>query len=305
MNTSLPLVSVIIPAYNSASWISDSLRSALTQSFQNLELILVNDGSTDTTHQLAEAIFDDFSHVPTNIIEQENLGVSSARNTGCLAARGSFLAFLDADDIWLPGKLDDQLLHLAMNPGLIAVSTGYQRFTGTDTLIGTAIHPNWYDGYSRDWLSLYAKGPLITSTMLVRRDAAIAAGLFDPDLSTAADADFAYRLNQIGSIGTIKKVLVLYRQSPTQMHRQASKLQSDYERLLTRSPFTDHPKMRRRCLALLRLRVARIQNPGVGGIPRVLSEGGFTFRYLDVYFGKLFVSLAMRLKQRWLRDEAT
>lgn len=102
----MALVSVIIPAYNAESFIADSVRSALDQTFHDLEVIVVDDGSTDRTiARLAE--FGDRIRVH----QQPNAGVARARNTGVALATGSWIAFLDADDQWLPAKIERQLAH--------------------------------------------------------------------------------------------------------------------------------------------------------------------------------------------------
>ena len=103
---SAPEVSVIIPAYNCGKFIAETLESALNQSFENFEIILINDGSPDSA-QLEKAL-QPFLHKIV-YIKQENGGASSARNAGIKAARGKLIAFLDGDDIWFPEKLKSQI----------------------------------------------------------------------------------------------------------------------------------------------------------------------------------------------------
>src|SRR5437870_2295504 len=105
MNTS-PKISIIIPAYNATSYIGETLESAFAQTFIEYEVIVVNDGSPDT--EAFERVLDPYGD-RIRYLKQENRGASAARNTGLRAARGEFIAFLDADDLWLPNYLNEQM----------------------------------------------------------------------------------------------------------------------------------------------------------------------------------------------------
>jgi glycosyltransferase involved in cell wall biosynthesis len=100
----IPQVSVIIPTHNRAGCLREAVDSVLAQEFRNFELIVVDDGSTDDTPRLLQEYGD-----AIRVLRQENRGVSAARNRGIAAARGALIAFLDSDDLWLPGKLDRQV----------------------------------------------------------------------------------------------------------------------------------------------------------------------------------------------------
>jgi len=102
-----PLVSVIIPTYNRADLLPRAIRSALTQTFKDFELIIVDDGSTDNTEALVKGFIKEDDRI--RYIYQKNQGESEARNTGLLNARGRYIAFLDSDDEWLPSKIEKQL----------------------------------------------------------------------------------------------------------------------------------------------------------------------------------------------------
>jgi glycosyltransferase involved in cell wall biosynthesis len=109
------LVSVVIPAYNAERWVGAAVRSVLAQTYANFEVLVVDDGSKDGTAVVAEAFGG-----PVRCIRQKNGGVSRARNHGAAQARGEFLAFLDADDDWLPAKLGTQVRRLLDRPELVA-----------------------------------------------------------------------------------------------------------------------------------------------------------------------------------------
>ncbi|HKV38097.1 MAG TPA: glycosyltransferase family A protein, partial [Blastocatellia bacterium] len=116
----MPRVSVIIPAYNTAPFISQSLDSVLSQSFDDIELIVINDGSPDTP-QLESVLGPYMDRI--QYIKQENRGLPAARNTGIGRAAGEFLAFLDSDDIWFPDYLEIQVRFLEEHFGVVASIT--------------------------------------------------------------------------------------------------------------------------------------------------------------------------------------
>jgi glycosyltransferase involved in cell wall biosynthesis len=112
MKTTQLLVSVIVPAYNAARYLRESIPSVLAQTWQDFELIVVNDGSTDATVALVEA----FTDPRIRLVSQANRGLAGARNGGIRAARGDFIALLDADDLWHPEKLARHVHHLQSHP---------------------------------------------------------------------------------------------------------------------------------------------------------------------------------------------
>ncbi len=119
MNTSSsPLVSIIIPTYNRAWVIREAVDSVLGQTYRNFELIVVDDGSTDNTLDILESYGNDIT-----VIQQENQGVSSARNTGVAAAKGEYIAFLDSDDVWQPKKLEVQTAYFVSHPDVMICQT--------------------------------------------------------------------------------------------------------------------------------------------------------------------------------------
>jgi glycosyltransferase involved in cell wall biosynthesis len=117
-DTTAPEVSVVIPAYNSAQYLGEAVQSIFDQTFDNYEIIVVDDGSTDNTRELVESYGGRIRYV-----RQENGGASKARNRGIAEARGTYIAFLDADDCWEPEKLEKQINILESNPNLGMVFT--------------------------------------------------------------------------------------------------------------------------------------------------------------------------------------
>ena len=116
-----PLVSVVIPTYNSAEFLIQALESVFNQTYTNYEVIVVDDGSTDNTRQVIEPY-----RSRLNYIYQANQGVAVARNKGIEVARGEWIAFLDADDLFLPQKLQQQVAVFAAQPEIGMVVSGWQ-----------------------------------------------------------------------------------------------------------------------------------------------------------------------------------
>jgi len=116
-----PKVSVIIPTYNRANFLRSAIQSVLNQTFKDFEVIVVDDASTDNTRQLIHEFVDDRI---CYIAHNKNRGGSASRNTGIESSKGKFIAFLDDDDMWMPTKLEKQLLLVNMNPEISVVYTG-------------------------------------------------------------------------------------------------------------------------------------------------------------------------------------
>lgn len=178
-----PLVSAIIPVYNGACYVAQAIESVRQQTYAPVEIIVVDDGSTDESSAIVQA----FAEV--RLIRQENAGVGAARNTGIAAARGEFLAFLDQDDRWLPEKLTTQIAYHLAHPHLGYTYTGQQFF-----LEEGFARPSWV---RPEWLTTPQPGQ-IPSTLVVRPWAFAQIGLFDPMYLTGSDSDWAFRAKDAG-----------------------------------------------------------------------------------------------------------
>ncbi|MGP6085898.1 glycosyltransferase family 2 protein [Antarctobacter jejuensis] len=110
----MPLASIVVPAFNASATLPETLRSLRAQTYRDLEIIIVDDGSTDETPQIAEDFAREDARI--RIVSQVNRGLAGARNSGIHAARGEFVGFCDADDLWAPGKLSAHVLHLQSAP---------------------------------------------------------------------------------------------------------------------------------------------------------------------------------------------
>jgi len=210
-----PKVSVVIPAYNVAQYVGETLESVFAQTFSDFEVIVVNDGSPDT-EDFEHAIEPYLSRI--RYLKQENLGASVARNTGLQAARGEFIAFLDADDLWLPAYLDQQMkfirergCDLACADAIFFGDPSTEGRTYMDILMSSAAAVD-----DVTFLQLVnAERSLITSGVVARREPIIQIGLFDETLRNAQDFDLWLRLALRGDrLSYQRKVLLRYRCRP-------------------------------------------------------------------------------------------
>jgi glycosyltransferase involved in cell wall biosynthesis len=207
------LVSIIMPAYNSADTISTSILSATNQSYKNIELIVVNDGSTDKTADICQSFVEKDMRI--KFLSQSNGGVSSARNTGIRMAKGEFIAFLDADDLWEQDKIEQQVMASRNQPEAI-ILTQLQRFSedcSSRTLLSKSLPPQYLskNDYLRTLLNLENHEMASFGTSLVRKAHLEASGLFDENLVTAEDWDLWLRLAFYFPFVNIDQPLRLYR----------------------------------------------------------------------------------------------
>jgi glycosyltransferase involved in cell wall biosynthesis len=188
----MPQVSVVIPTFNRANLLPTAIRSVLDQTFQDFEILLVDDGSSDSTPDIVKG-FDDARL--QYIRHAEPRGGAAARNTGILHSSGEYVAFLDDDDEWYPHKLSRQMeVMLRSEPKVAAVYTGYvvvERGTGR---ICERMTPNSKGNLSAE---LLARNPIGgTSCMLVRKKCLEKVGLFDENLPSFQDRDLWIRISR-------------------------------------------------------------------------------------------------------------
>jgi glycosyltransferase involved in cell wall biosynthesis len=208
------LVSVLIPVYNTEKYIEETINSVLNQTHANFELIVVDDGSTDSTALLVEKFCKIDARV--KLIRQKNQGVSAARNTGFNASKGDFIAYLDADDVWRSKNLELWLQKFASDDDFGVVHSDCQVIDSNSNKVNTFHHG--YEGYLLDNLLLGGKWINGTSGSLVKRKIVESVGGFDLDLSTGADQEFFFRIASKGKVGRVAEVLWYYRIHSNNMH---------------------------------------------------------------------------------------
>ncbi len=189
-----PLVSVIIPVYNGEQYLAQAIESVLFQEYHPLEILVVDDGSTDRTAQIAQQ-FDKISY-----LYQSNQGHGAAKNFGIQHSHGEYIAFLDADDRWLPNKLNLQVKHLLEHPD-IGFVIAHMRVTMEN-------NADWPPSLNR---THYEKDPpcYLPSALVVRRSILFKIGLFDPSYRHANDSDWFFRAREAGiKMAILPQVLV-------------------------------------------------------------------------------------------------
>ncbi len=210
-----PAVSVIIPAYNVAPYIAETLDSVFAQTLADYEVIVINDGSPDTDE--FERVIEPYRE-RIRYLQQENGGASSARNAGLRVARAEFIAFLDADDVWSPDYLEAQIkfireqdCDLVCADAMISGDSPDAGKTYMETLMQTA--PAIGEVTFLQLVS--AERSLITSGVVARRDLILEVGLFDLALRNAQDFDLWLRLARHGArLAYQRRVLLEYRARP-------------------------------------------------------------------------------------------
>ena len=216
-------ISVVVPAYNARRFIARALDSALAQDVAGMEVIVVDDGSSDGTRELVA------SYAEVRLLRHERrMGAAAARNTGIAAACGDYVAFLDADDEWLPGKLKHQLAVIAADPGMTFITCRanlvdeYGRDTGD---IYRGARPAEGDG---GWRTLLAYPCVATPSVLARRAALVTAGGFNKWLPVGEDQDMWIRLGLMGRIGHLPVSLVRVHSTPNSLSKSRFREQASY-----------------------------------------------------------------------------
>jgi glycosyltransferase involved in cell wall biosynthesis len=223
-----PLVSVVVPAFNAARTIETTLRSVLQQTMNELELIVVDDGSTDATAEIVQSVEDE----RLRLIQQPNAGHASARNAGVMAALGRHVAVVDADDIWLPHKLERQLAVFGANPAVHALH-------GSAVFVDDSLRPLFVapspDG-KNDLLDVLCFRGLAAMmvTLIIDRALLQQVGGFDPSLIILQDWELAIRLARLGELYSMSEPLVLYRLHASNQSKQIDLHIEPGERVLGR-----------------------------------------------------------------------
>lgn len=212
-----PRLSVIIPTYNRKQKTLEAIQSVIAQNFPDIEIIVVDDGSTDGT-----ADFLRLQNLPITIISKQNGGVSSARNVGTDWANGEYIAFLDSDDLWLPGKVQAQLEYFDEHSNAKVVYT--DQYIQID---GQNLEQTRFERQTpKNKLSLPAfvdLTPIHISTVLVKREVFTTIGNFDESLQVHEDSEFFNRVSERYNLDFIEKVLGVYRWESTADHLTSAK----------------------------------------------------------------------------------
>ncbi len=207
----MPTISIIIPVYNGKTTILETIASVQQQTFSDIEIIVINDGSTDSTLELLKSIQDE----RLKIFSYENGGLPVARNRGISHATGEFIAFLDADDMWTPDKLELQLAALQQHPEA-GVAYSWTYFKYDEEEYSYADESSFFEGDV--YADLLVRNFLHNgSNPLIRRQAIESVGFFDPTLKSCEDWEFYLRLAVNWDFVLVRKAQIIYRQSSSSM----------------------------------------------------------------------------------------
>jgi len=221
--------SVVIPLYNKEKHIRRAIDSVLNQSYQNFEIIIVDDGSTDKGASRVREYSDD----RINLISQKNQGVSAARNKGIKAAKYEYIGLLDADDAWKKNFLKEISLLINDYPNKAVYATAYE-FYLEDDFIKKAQYsnlPNNFRGEIDNYFKYTLKNPLISaSSVVISKNIFDSVGFFDTSLTRGEDLDMWFRISLNEKITFIYKSLAIYYLNST---NRASNKNFDYSKTFT------------------------------------------------------------------------
>ena len=308
-----PLVSVVCPAYNCAPFIAPALESVFAQSYCPIEIIVVDDGSTDATSDLVKGYPD------VRYIRQANRGPSAARNTGIRAAQGEYVAFLDIDDLWTPEKLSEQVAILNSCPDAGICFADMRLFTD-----GAGEEPTMFQKYNltvnyfgderfvtNAVTKLVTMNFIPTSSVVARKSALLQAGGFDEQFRKAEDWDLWLRVALHHPIIYSPKLLTLKRVHDVNTSRDAEgmnsaalqvleKLKRDHQALLVTLGIDILPVLRDgyrnlgyfylRQISLLEAREALWRSLSLGFQPRSLAY------FLSTFLGRGLVGSLVRVR---------
>lgn len=235
-----PIVSVVIPSYNCAHLLPETIASVQTQSYPDWELLIINDGSTDDTEIQIKQRLETLSDDRIQLISKSNRGVSNTRNFGANLAQGEIIAFLDADDRWLPDHLETHVNRFIHQPEL-GISFGRVEFlTAGGERTGKTTQKYLYPIPSHHFLS--TNPTVTTSNLLVRTSIFKALQGFDESINHSEDMDFLFRASHLTSISGIDRVLVQYRIQTTGLSSTLEKMEKGWYHLIDKAR-QSHPDL--------------------------------------------------------------
>jgi glycosyltransferase involved in cell wall biosynthesis len=255
MVLNMPSIDVVIPLYNGALYIEDTITSVLTQTHLPERIIVVNDGSTDDGPSIVQRLAST-SLVPITLLTKQNGGLSSARNAGITASTASYIAFLDADDKWLPEKLETQLYVFEHTPTVGAVYCQCELIDESGTILSTPVIQIDPAFQGSIFEKLLGKNSIVSSAsgILIRRDIFEHTGGFDETLTSYEDWDMWLRIAHYAEFGYAPTTLVQIRQHPHNMQKNIARMLTNeitlYNKWCALLPISQIPTLWKDSLAL-------------------------------------------------------
>jgi len=270
-----PLVSVIIPAYNHEMYIEEALQSVIDQTYKNIELIVIDDGSTDRTAEIIENFRKKNQDKNIQFIKKQNEGICKTLNRGLVLATGDYVAFLASDDKWIENKIDEQVAFMENNKniGLVCSDAYFTKFN-QDTNLKWSNYKAGMDQYFKKGIQncnmhevLLARPLLCAVTVMLRRSIFNEVDYFDEKLRSE-DTDMWLRVARKYPIGYINQPLVYYRMHGTNISNNNLKLIRGLLRII-RKHFREEP-LRHAPIKKIKILITLFANIAVTRIKRVL-----------------------------------
>ncbi len=214
-----PILSVIMPTYNHGAYIAESLESIFSQAVSDLEVIIVDDGSTDITFEVIDGFLRRYGAEKVILLKQNRGGPAAARNLGISKARGRLVAFLDSDDVWLPGTLRKRLDYLVAHPEVVLVSSDVTNF-GEKGIIDESYFRSrhCYEAFKASSYDLSDLFTFIldicmvfTSTVVVRKECLVEMGGFDRSFPVGEDKELYFRIGRRYKMTALPEIMLLRR----------------------------------------------------------------------------------------------
>ncbi|MEW6608546.1 MAG: glycosyltransferase [bacterium] len=228
-------ISIIIPTYNAENFLPQAINSVVEQTYQDIEIIVVDDGSTDNTKRIIEPFMDKIYY-----IYKDNGGPASARNVGIKSSKGEYIAFLDADDIWLPQKLELQINLFQQCQEIDWIHTNLVLIDESGNVIGIRKLTEILSGSI--FKILFMENWVLTSSVMMKRECLKIIGNFDETLSVNQDYDLWLRLSHYYKCGYLEQPLVKYRIHHAQNTKKIERL-FFYEKAVIEKTIQNFPEI--------------------------------------------------------------
>jgi glycosyltransferase involved in cell wall biosynthesis len=221
-------VSVLLPVYNGSRWLATAVSSVLAQTHANLELIILDDASTDGSLPLARSLAKKDRRI--KVVAKKHSGLSDTLNRGLRLAKGSWIARIDQDDLWLPEKLSEQIDQLLREPDLVLLGTSCVEIDAEGREVRRHRYASQHDALMADMLEMRRTIP--HSSVVFSREKALALGGYKLSLLSVQDKDLWLNLAAVGRLACMKRPLIMLRKHPGQTSRAESGDQQGFEDVL-------------------------------------------------------------------------
>ena len=240
------LVSIVIPTFNKGRLIEATLSSVLHQTYPSLEVLLIDNGSTDDTREKIDSFLLSHPGLIRVIDLKENLGPSNARNVGILEAKGEYIFLLDGDDLLMPRKIEKQVRYMDENPSIGLSLTPYLIYSSGRRFSVRLVSELDPKKLLRGWIGMSYFGGLVESTGCIRRSYLDPALLFDLSLMGSEGLDFTIKWLERFPVGILEEPLTIYRISPDQLHHDVAAISENVTRVT--NEYISAPKERMKLL---------------------------------------------------------